>query len=44
MESGERLMGEGFGMGIAGDGDVDYGAGGYGGGEEDGGKFDLGCG
>ena len=28
-------------MGVAGDGDVDYGAGGYGRGKEDGGEFDL---
>ena len=41
MEGRELLLGEGFGMGVAGDGDVDYGARGYGGGEEDGGEFDL---
>lgn len=43
LEGGELLVGEGFRMGVAGNGDVDYGAGGYGGREEDGGKFDLEC-
>ena len=43
LEGGELLVGEGFGMGIAGDCDVDYGARGYGGGKKDGGKFDLDC-
>ena len=41
LEGRELLLGEGFGMGVAGDCDVDYGAGGYGRGEEDGGEFDL---
>ena len=43
LEGGELLVGDGFGMGVAGDGDVYYGAGGYGRREEDGGKFDLDC-
>ena len=41
LEGGELLVGDGFGMGVAGDGDVDYGAGAYGRWEEDGGEFDL---
>ena len=43
LEGGELLVGDGFGMGVAGDGNVDYGAGAYGRGEKDGGKFDLEC-
>lgn len=41
LKGREFLLREGFGMGVAGDGDVDYGAGSYGRGEENGGKFDL---
>ena len=43
LEGGELLVGDGFRMGVAGDGDVDYGAGGYRRGKKDGGKFDLEC-
>lgn len=42
LERGEGFLGDRFGVGIARDCDVYYGAGGYGRREKDGGKFDLG--
>ena len=41
LQGGEGFLGGVLGGGVAGDCDVDDGAGGYGGGKEDGGEFDL---